>query len=35
MFDEVRAVPYPVQLGARAETYWLYVARVAQENAAT
>ena len=35
VFDEVRAVPYPVQLGARAETYWLYVARVAQENAAT
>jgi spermidine synthase len=35
VFDDVRAVPYPVQLGARAETYWLYVARVAQENAAT
>ena len=29
VFDDVRAVPYDVQLGHRAETYWLYVARVA------
>ena len=35
VFDEVRAQPYAVQLGAREETYWLYVARVAQENSAT
>ena len=29
VFDEVRALPYDVQLGERSETYWLYVARVA------
>ncbi len=29
VFDEVRALAYDVQLGERAETYWLYVARVA------
>jgi spermidine synthase len=34
VFDDVRAVPCPVLLGAREETYWLYVARVGQENAA-
>jgi spermidine synthase len=29
VFDDVRALPYDVQLGERSETYWLYVARVA------
>jgi spermidine synthase len=32
VFDEVRALAYDVQLGRRAETYWLYVARHASSS---
>ena len=32
VFDDVRAVPYDVQLGERSEKYWLYVARVASAS---